>query len=348
MKKKILLLPLFTALALFIAACGDKAAPEAGNVGEVKDLPGIKTLGQYTGLTVQASKSEVGDEEFSMIVNQFFAEEASSLTWNKEAENGDTCIIDFVGKVDGIAFDGGTAEDYSLVLGSHSFIDGFEEKLIGMTVGETIVLDLAFPESYHNADLAGKPCEFTVTVKKIIPTINDANVAALQSPKYSTQAEYETFVHKVVDEYYENDYRTSVVAALLQQIIALTEWDEMPAELLEIKKAEVSEAYSEQATAMGVDVATYLTYYGTTYDAMAESLLKNDLIFDAIATSEGFTTTDEELDAYVNDVLKEAVDTTLTPEDIYGEEGREEYKTMLIKQKVFDFLIANNTVTDSE
>ena len=339
---------MIAALVLSIAACGDKTpdAPDKGNT--TVDVPGIVTLGQYTGLTVQASKYEVGDEEFSMIVDQFFAEEASALSWNKEAENGDTCIIDFVGKIDGIAFDGGTAEDYSLVLGSHSFIDGFEDKMIGMKVGETRVLDLAFPDSYHNADLAGKPCEFTVTVKKVIPTINDANVAALQSPKYSTQAEYEAYVKTVVDEYYENDYRTSIVAGLLQQIIALTEWEEMPTDLLDIKKAEVSEAYSEQAGAMGVDVATYLTYYGTTYDAMAESLLKNDLIFDAIAAAEGFTATDEELDAYVNDVLKEAEDTTLTPEDIYGEEGREEYKSMLIKQKVFDFLIENNTVTGAE
>lgn len=146
-------------------------------VAEAEVLPKV-TLGDYKKLSVEKQKVAVTAKEVDDIINRMREASAEKQAADRAAKDGDEVIIDFVGKKDDVAFDGGTATDYSLKLGSNSFIPGFEEGIIGKKSGETFDLDLAFPDDYHVADLAGAKVVFTTTLKKVnelvLPTVDDA------------------------------------------------------------------------------------------------------------------------------------------------------------------------------
>lgn len=146
-------------------------------VAEAEVLPKV-TLGDYKKLNVEKQKVAVTAKEVDDIINRMREASAEKQAADRAAKDGDEVIIDFVGKKDDVAFDGGTATDYSLKLGSNSFIPGFEEGIIGKKSGETFDLDLAFPDDYHVADLAGAKVVFTTTLKKVnelvLPTVDDA------------------------------------------------------------------------------------------------------------------------------------------------------------------------------
>ena len=126
------------------------------------------TLGQYKGIEVEKATAEVTDEDVEAELKKVQDQNSRLLTVeDRPIQDGDEAVIDFEGFIDGKAFDGGKAEDYNLVIGSHSFIDTFEEQLIGKNIGEECQVEVTFPEKYHVADLAEKPAVFKVTIKEI-------------------------------------------------------------------------------------------------------------------------------------------------------------------------------------
>lgn len=212
MKKRVLLLTLLLSLVLAASACGskggdgsaDEANVEATESAEVSELLAIEAgdegeieLGDYKGITVEYAESteevEVTDDEVETQVTTLLEENKTSEEIKDRAvKDGDIVNIDYEGTKDGVAFDGGTAEGYELTIGSGTFIDGFEDGLIGVEIGETTKLNLTFPEEYSNEDLAGQDVVFEVTVNSIrvenTPELTDDFVA--ENTEYKTVEEY--------------------------------------------------------------------------------------------------------------------------------------------------------------
>lgn len=356
MKKKIIATLLCASFVMGLAACGEDTsgspdinvkveAPEGEKTEDSHVGEGLMTLGAYTGLTVQASKHTATVDEVDQYAQYLFNMEASSITWNKEAEIGDTVVMDFVGKLNGEAFAGGSAEDYSIILGSHTFIDGFEDGMIGMKPGDVWDLDLTFPEDYGNEELNGQAVVFTVTCKNVIPTISDENVATLQNDKYSNEEEFLAEVRKVLDEYNEEDFKSSAITMLIDQIMSTSIFGDLTDEMMDEQKEALVTTYGSAAESMGVDLETYFKNYGTDIDTMAGLFVKRDLIFKEIAAREGISVDDAELDATVKEMIDEFyAGSTMTPEDFYAETDKEEYRYYVLTEKVYDFLIENNNV----
>ena len=343
MKKRLFAAVLAVLTVLTLAGCKEKDTDVASASTEAPASEiGIIELGQYTGLEVSAQKQEVPEDILDEYVRQFYAGEAKELSWNKTAEIGDIVILDFEGRIDGETFEGGTSEDYILELGSHSFIDGFEDGMIGMEEGEERVLSLKFPENYHNADYAGKDCEFTVVAKHIIPPISDESVAALQAQNYSTKEEYIKATKDVLDAYFNQDYGTDVIAEILEKVVDGTTWGTLPTDLVEKQKQYLSEYYAPYAEQAGVDLATFFINNGTSIEELTERLAKQELVVEAIAEKEGLTVSDEELDEYVQNMIDMYYGGEMTLEEAYKETDKEDFRKNKMTQKVYDFFVDNN------
>ena len=362
MKKKLSAILMCAVLALSLAACGDSAgsSDETGAGTETENTEastaetaeettvegeGVVELGQYSGLTVEVAKTEVTDDDVNEYSEYIYNQYAGEIDWNKTAEIGDTLNIDFVGKVDGEAFDGGSSEDYDIVLGSNTFFAGFEDAMVGMAVGDVWDLDLQFPDDYWSEDLAGKPCVFTVTCNAVIPPMSDESVAALQKEEYSNVAELNEMARSVIEAYYQNDYESDIVSSVLSMVMESTTFGSIPEDKLAERVEYVTETYTSVASNYGVDLDTYLGVYGTTVDEVAANYAKQDLVFAAIAEAEGFTVTDDEVDAYVQEMIDYYGDDT-TVEEVYETESREEYREALILQKAYNFLIEVTNVVE--
>ncbi len=351
MKKKLTALILVAACLLSFGACGKKNASgdtstdvSTENTANAEGV-GIISLGNYKGLTVEVAKTTPSEAEIKNYSEYYYQMKAADMNWNRKAELGDTVVIDFEGKIDGETFEGGSAQDYTIVLGSHTFIDGFEDGMVGMAVGDVWDLDLQFPENYKSEEYAGKPVVFTVTCKSIVPPMSDETIAALQDENYSDQAEFEAYVGTLVESYYTEDYNTSVIAAVLEQILADSVIGTLPEDRMTEMKEYVIETYMSTAESYGVDIDTYFSYYGTTLEEMASVFVKRDLVFEAIAEAEGFTYTDDEVDAYVQQGINE-IDDSVSLEELYAVESRDKYRQYMILDKVQEFLVANTVVNE--
>ncbi len=349
MKKKLVAGLLAIVMVFSLAACGSETSDSADSSVSTETVDaetGVLELGNYSGLTVQVDKTEVTDALVETYSKYFYNSIAHEISWNVEAKLGDTVVIDYVGKKDGVAFEGGTADGYSLTLGSHSFIDGFEDGLVGILPGETRDLDLTFPEEYHNDELAGQAVVFTVTCKNVIPTISDENVAAIQDDNFKSIEELNAYSRKLLETYYQSNYETSIVTSVLDIVVENSNIV-VPDEVLSEKCEYVTSIYAEEAAQYGLDVPTYLTYYGTNVGEIATMFAKRDLVFEAIAEKEGFVFTDEEVDAFASNILKES-GSTLTLEEEYETNSREFYREELMLEKVYEFILANTTVESTK
>ena len=347
MKKKIFAAVMAVLMVLALTGCKEK---DNGVASVSADAPateeGIIELGQYTGLEVSAKKQEVPEDILNEYVRQFYAGEAKELSWNKTAEIGDIVILDFEGRIDGETFEGGTSTDYILELGSHSFIDGFEDGMVGMEEGEERVLSLKFPDDYHNADYAGKDCEFTVVANHIIPPLSDESVAALQAKNYSTKEEYIKATKDVLDAYFNQDYGTDVIAEILEKVVDSTVWGTIPSESLEKQKQYLSEYYAPYAEQAGVDLETFFINNGTTVEELTDRLAKQELVVEAIAEKEGLKVSDEELDEYVQEMIDTYYGGEMTLEEAYKDTDKEDFRQNKMTQNVYDFFIENNGKND--
>ncbi|PNV61925.1 trigger factor [Clostridium sp. chh4-2] len=302
-------------------------------------------LGEYKGLEVEAVPvEEVKDEEVEQRVQYVLASNPiTEVPADHVAQNGDTVNIDFVGKKDGVAFEGGTAEGQDLQLGSGSFIPGFEEGLVGVKAGDKKDLNLTFPENYPQADLAGAAVVFEVTVNSftsIVPELNDEFVAAHSETSKNVDAFREELREQIGKE--------KEAAALLMKKNAL--FTEV------INNSEVSvtdktleEEYNRQllistnrAQALGMDLETMLSLYGMDMSTFqnqlrqaAAQMARENLIIDAIADQEGIVLNDTEREEIAKDIGYGSVDAM---ESAFGEVTTNSF---LMAEKVVAFLADN-------
>lgn len=376
MKKKMAMMCIAGVMAVSLCACGNKstqtgsdaaqtteqssetaatqeiASEEETKVSERADYVALAdldvdeyvTLGEYKDMTVQAAKTEVTDEVIENYIN------GNMLTTypitDRAVEDGDLVTIDYVGKKDGEAFSGGSAEGYQLKIGSNTFIDGFEEGLIGVMPGDTVDLDLTFPESYsRNQDLAGQVVVFTVTVQNILESTDYENVTPeqleLMGLEYKTKEALWDAARKSVEEEAENNYQTNINNAIMDQLVSDSQFTSVPQPLVD----EEVQNYNEYMEAIcvsfyGCDLETFVTtYYQMTMDEynaqlteMAQETVKQYLVIEAVARQEGIEITDEDINKKAEEEAKEyGYDSA---EALLDEVGKTTYRMYMLQDDV--------------
>lgn len=383
MKKKILTWMLLTMTGLQLAACGgnntqegnteestqtEEAVSEEGITQEQEEVVSVYfediavddyvTLGEYKGLEVVQSKPVVTEEELDSFIQYTLNshKHTEPITDRDVVENGDIANIDYEGKRDGVAFDGGTAAGYNLEIGSGTFIPGFEEGLVGVKVGETVDLNLTFPENYQSADLAGQEVVFTVTVNSIsgyvTHELNDEFVKELAIEGITNVEQFREYAREGLQAEADSNYEYNLRMQLITLAIQNATIQEPPAELVEKYKNASSSQMEYQAAMYGMDLETFimgsfgmdLAAYEEQIEAGAVETAKQALLCYKIALEENLEVTEEELNTNIEenyaamgyasaDSFKEMVDL-------------KEYKDSMMLDKVFNFLVENAVVTE--
>lgn len=355
MKKKLfgLLAAVFTVGAL--AGC-DTTNVEVMTNSDLKDMKVEKyvTLCEYKGLTVEVAPVEVTKEEQDQLLLNVYQSNVTADygVYNRPVVNGDTVIMDYVGKLDGVAFEGGTDSDASLVIGSGSFIDGFEEGLIGVTPGETVDLNLTFPEVYHNAEMAGKSVVFTVTLKYIMPGLDelqDGMVANLGLPDVDTVEELREYVNDYLQESAETTYLYNIQDAIMKQLMQESTIEELPEAFVESYHHVFSESLDYYGAQYGIDGETYAQYFygmpAADYISLYSDVqARQEMILQAIANKENLNIGDEELETLLQERATEFGAPTV--EDLLGNTTKDEYRNYFMSERVMDFLVENTTVVE--
>ena len=312
-------------------------------------------LGAYTGLTVEKPEYPVTDAQVDAELNRLLDRNARLVdVEDGPAENGDTATIDFSGSVDGVKFDGGTAEDYDLVLGSGSFIPGFEEQVVGMRTGESRDIAVRFPDDYQAEELKGRDSVFAVTVKKLrrkeLPELTDdfirdaAGADSVEAYKAETRARME----KESAEKAESELRNNLVKAVADGVST-----EIPDAMIESEMDRIvsSVEYRVGTQYGGMKLDDYLGYMGMdrktfreNYRPQAGENVKARLVADAIITKEGITATEEETEAKIAEMAAEAGVETETYKKDVSDSQRAYIAEDIVIEKFYKFLEENNTL----
>lgn len=294
----------------------DVAKMEKGSDWELTAEVVVKptvSLGDYKDLTVEVEATkEVSDEEVETRLTNSQNNLAELVVKETAAENGDTVVIDFVGSVDGVEFEGGKGSNHSLELGSGQFIPGFEEQLVGTKAGETVEVKVTFPENYQAEDLAGKEALFVTTVNEVkakeLPELDD-ELAKDIDEEVETLDELKAKFRKELEESKAEAYNDAVETAAIESAVANAEIKEIPEEMIH---EEVHRAMNEFLGGMqqqGISPEMYFQITGTSeddlhkqYEADADKRVRTNLVIEAIAAAENFTTSDEEVKAEIEDL----------------------------------------------
>lgn len=315
------------------------------------------TLGEYKGLTVEDQPAEVTEEQIDSEVEYYIqlADALESVT-EGTVEEGDTANIDYEGKLNGEAFDGGTAKGYDLMIGSNSFIDGFEDGLIGVAVGETVDLPLTFPENYGNEDLAGQDVVFTVTVNEIkrMPEVTDELISTVTDGEYTDVASYREYIRGYLTESAESQREYQLKLELLTQVANTAEIKEYPQEMIDYGMANMDSYYRSMAEAYSMELGEFLeAYMGMTEEEFEEQArdavqqnLQQELYLKAIAEAEGLEVTDEELAESGAEYAAQYGYETV--EELMAAYGESTVRVSIMQDKVLDFLLENAVITEPE
>lgn len=282
---------------------------------EVVTKPEV-TLGAYKDLevSVEASK-EVTDEEVDAKLENERKNLAELVVKEGAAENGDTVVIDFVGSVDGVEFDGGKGENHSLELGSGQFIPGFEDQLVGAKAGDEVEVKVTFPEDYQASDLAGKAAVFVTKVNEVkakeVPALDDELAKDLDD-EVETLDELKAKYRKELEAAKEIAYDDAVEGAALDLAVENAEIVELPAEMVEDEVHRAMNEFMGNMQRQGISPEMYFQITGTTqedlhkqYEADADKRVKTNLVIEAVAAAEGFDATEEEIQKEINDLAAE-------------------------------------------
>lgn len=328
-------------VACLLGGCKDKktTGDDTGFVLATADMDKyITKMADYSSITVEAKKQVIDDATVEYFEPFYFKSIAASAFTDKVTELGDTVNIDFVGKIDGVAFDGGTAQGYDLELGSGAFIAGFEDGLVGYKVGDIVDLNLTFPENYGNTDLAGQACVFTCTINLVIPPYTDENVAKL--PDLNTKEKIHQSVREYLEMVADNDYEESVIGAAIDRILSESEFSEVPQVLLDKQAAFVANTYSQAAAQNKVSLEAYLASYGTTPTALAKLYAQRQMICQKIANDRNLVVSDDELNEKIDELIATGDGTYASAEEFFAANDKEEYRELYMTEKVYDYLMS--------
>ena len=308
---------------------------------EVTLKPEIK-LGKYKGVKVEAMDTTVTDEDVQAELDKVKEQNARLVAADDKAvEDGDQTTIDFEGFVDGVAFEGGKGEDYPLTIGSHSFIDNFEEQLIGKKVGEEVEVNVTFPEDYQAEELAGKPAMFKVTVKEIkvkeYPEV-DEDIAQDVS-EFDTLDEYKADIRKNLEEKKAQEAEADKESKVIEAIVNDSEMD-IPEKMIEAQCQQMVEEFAQNIAMQGISFEQYLQFTGGSVDQLteqvkpqAEARIQSSLVLEAIVDAENIEATDEEYDEEIKKMAEKYQMEAEKVNDFLSEDDKKNIKADICARK---------------
>ncbi len=294
--------------------------------------PEVK-MGEYKGLKVERKAVEITDEAVEGEFERVRARDARIVDVDdRPAQNGDTAVFDFAGYVDDVAFEGGTAENYSLELGSGQFIPGFEEQMVGHSAGEEFDVNVTFPEEYHAAELAGKPAVFKIKLHSLsTKELPEADDEYAKDKDFDTLADYKADIRKHLEEHAEEHAKAEIDEKLIDALIDILE-AEIPEAMFERRIDHNIQEFGYRLQSQGLDLNTYMQYMGGDVSALrdqmrpgAEHQVKMRLALEYIVKAENITVTDEDLEAEYTKIAEaygmevEAVKNAIPAADLTGD-----------------------------
>lgn len=316
---------------------------------EVAVKPEVE-LGEYKGVEVPKSDVSVSDEEVMAEIDKEREQNSRIITVDDRAvEDGDMTVIDFEGFVDGVAFEGGKGTDYPLTIGSHSFIDTFEEQLIGKNIGEEVDVNVTFPEEYHAEELKGKPALFKVTVKEIkkkeLPELDNDFVEDVS--EFSTVDEYKASIKTKIEEKKADEAKTAKEEATIEKIIEGAKM-EIPDAMVDSQVRQMAEDFARRISAQGLTIDQYFQYTGLTSDKLLEQMrpqalkrIQSRLVLEAVADKENFEVTDEDVNNEINDMASAYQMEADKLKDLLTDADKENMKRDIQVKKAVEFVTEN-------
>ena len=314
------------------------------------------TLGAYKGVTVDKVDTEVTEEEVTAEIDKERGKNARTVeVTDRAVKQGDIATIDFEGFLNGVSFDGGKEENYPLTIGSHAFIPGFEEGLIGAEIGKEIEINVTFPEEYQEEDLAGKDVVFKCLVKKLqekeLPELDDDFVGDVSEESDTVEEYREEIRRKLTNKKAEEAKRVKENAAV-EAVIANAQM-EIPDAMVETQQRQMAQDYAQRMRYQGISMEQYMQYTGMTaqmiLDQMKPQALKSiqsRLVLEAVVEAEKIEATEEEIEEEIKQIAesyKKGIDEV---KDILGEEGRKQAKEDVCIKKAIDLIVANAVETE--
>lgn len=315
---------------------------------EVAVKPEVE-LGTYKGVEVAKTDVSVTDEDVDAEIKKVQEQNSRTVTVEDRAvKDGDIAVIDFEGFVDGVAFEGGKGENYPLTIGSHSFIDNFEEQLVGMNVGDEKEINVTFPEEYHAEALKGKPATFKVAVKELkekqLPELDDD--FAQDVSDFDTLAEYKEDLKKKLTERKEAEAKSKKETEVIDKIVESSKMD-IPQAMIDTQVTRMAEDFAQRLQQQGLSIEQYFQYTGLTADAIlaqmkpeAEKRIKNSLVLEAIAKAENIEVADEEFEGELKkmaDMYKMELDKI---KDFMGDAEAKQMKDDIAVQKAVELVVS--------
>lgn len=316
---------------------------------EVAVKPEVE-LGEYKGVEVPKSDVSVSDEEVMAEIDREREQNSRIITVDDRAvEDGDMTVIDFEGFVDGVAFEGGKGTDYPLTIGSHSFIDTFEEQLIGKNIGEEVDVNVTFPEEYHAEELKGKPALFKVTVKEIkkkeLPELDNDFVEDVS--EFSTVDEYKASIKTKIEEKKADEAKSAKEEATIEKIIEGAKM-EIPDAMVDSQVRQMAEDFARRISAQGLTIDQYFQYTGLTSDKLLEQMrpqalkrIQSRLVLEAVADKENFEVTDEDVNNEINDMASAYQMEADKLKDLLTDADKENMKRDIQVKKAVEFVTEN-------
>ncbi len=312
------------------------------------------TLGDYKGIEVTRADVSVTDEEVDAEVERERSRNARTVEVERAAELDDTVNIDFEGFVDDVAFDGGKGDNFDLKLGSHSFIDTFEDQLVGKSAGEDVDVNVTFPENYQAAELAGKPALFKVHVNAVktteLPELDDE--FAQDVSEFDTLDEYKDDVRAKLVTRKENAAKSARSQEAVEKLVERCEMD-IPDAMIDSQVDNMMQEFSQNLSQQGLTMQQYMQYTGMTRDAFAEQMrpdavrrIQQSLVLEAVAKDAAIEVSDDDLESEftrMSEMYNMPVDQI---KEIFGDEQRKSMKNDLAIQKAVDLILENAVDVD--
>ena len=308
------------------------------------------TLGDYKGIEVEKKTVKVMAADVNAEIDKVREQNSRMITVeNRGIKKDDTLVIDFEGFVDGEPFQGGKGEDYSLVIGSHSFIDTFEDQLVGKKAGEEVDVNVTFPEEYHEASLKGKPALFKVTVKEIkkkeLPKLDDE--FASEVSEFETLKEYKASVKKNLTERRKEEAKrekeNEAVAAVVDNMTV-----ELPEPMVDAETNQMIQEFATNLSQQGMAIDQYMQMTGMTPAVLktqmapqAEARIKTRLALEAVVEAEGIKVSDKDIDKELEEMANMYQMELDKVKEALGDAGREQVAKDVANKKAVDFIVKN-------
>ncbi|RKJ06844.1 trigger factor [bacterium D16-54] len=307
------------------------------------------TLGEYKGIEVERARPEVTDADIEAELKKVQEQNSRLVSVeDRPVADGDQVVIDFDGYIDGIPFEGGKAEAYDLTIGSHSFIDTFEEQLIGKSIDEEVEVNVSFPENYHASELAGKPAMFKVVVHEIkakeLPELDDE--FASEVSEFETMDEYKADLKAKLSETKQQQATTENENNVVEKVVSNASM-EIPEAMIEEQVNGTLEDYARRMRSQGLTMEQYMQFTGMTADRLkeeirpqAEKRIRTRLVLEAVVEAEKLEASEDAVEA---EIRKMADNYKMEPDrakELLGEEGIRRMKEDLAVQEAIDFLVA--------